>query len=169
MLCECGCGLDAGLYLNTIKGRSVKGQPKRFLLNHEKVNRGVCKNGHPRTANNILSAGRCKPCAREVSKQWQKDHPKAYRFTVLKHKYGITEEQYTAMLVKQQNACVLCGSTFIEVPRVDHDHETGKVRELLCGICNSGLGYFKDNIQTLENAIAYLRKHKETQWIRRNT
>lgn len=41
---------------------------------------------------------------------------------------------------------------------IDHDHETGEFRGFLCGDCNSGIGYLKDNILIMENAIAYLKK-----------
>jgi len=80
------------------------------------------------------------------------------RFAKIKHKYGITEEQYCDMLARQGNACAVCGSLFTEVPRVDHNHETNEVRELLCHNCNSGLGLFKENASTLANAIAYLNR-----------
>jgi len=44
---------------------------------------------------------------------------------------------------------------------VDHNHDTGKVRELLCNTCNNGLGCFKDDPKLLQSAIKYLNKHKQ--------
>jgi len=74
--------------------------------------------------------------------------------------FGITLAQYEAMLVAQNNKCCICGDeNFTEGKclAVDHNHTTNKVRGLLCGSCNAGLGMFKDSTTRLENAIAYLK------------
>jgi hypothetical protein len=78
----------------------------------------------------------------------------------LKHKYGLTLEQYDAMWAAQGNACAVCGTTEM-VGRgwhVDHCHTSGNVRGILCHHCNVGLGHFKDDVVNLERAIGYLRK-----------
>jgi len=77
-----------------------------------------------------------------------------------KHLYGVTPERYNEMLVESEGRCAICHRSF-DTPFIDHDHETKKVRELLCRSCNSGLGMFGDGIEIVENALAYLRKHKE--------
>jgi hypothetical protein len=69
--------------------------------------------------------------------------------------YNITDRAYAAMLRKQKGRCAICGVKMI-VPCVDHCHDTGKVRGLLCHHCNTGLGMFKDNPKTLKRALAYL-------------
>ncbi len=61
-------------------------------------------------------------------------------------RYGITVEQYDAMLRQQNGLCAICG----RAPKrfrlaVDHDHETGEIRGLLCTRCNLGLGWFRDD------------------------
>lgn len=68
------------------------------------------------------------------------------------------------MMDAQEGRCAICGRPFpcetgVNGPNVDHDHATGKVRELLCGQCNRGLGSFGDNIASCEAAVAYLRRH----------
>lgn len=78
-------------------------------------------------------------------------------------KFGISVDEYNSMIAKQNNSCAICkkhkdvfegrGKNF----HIDHCHTSGKVRGLLCSHCNTGLGQFKDNIQSLENAIQYLR------------
>lgn len=71
--------------------------------------------------------------------------------------YDLTQEQYTVMYDHQKGVCWICK----HVPsskqlHIDHDHRTGKVRGLLCYRCNVGLGFFKDDIDRLEDAIQYL-------------
>lgn len=86
-------------------------------------------------------------------------------------KYGITIDDYDALMEAQGNACAICGgreSRFVrkEVARlrslsVDHDHETGEVRGLLCGDCNVGLGAFRDDPAKLDRAKAYILNSKK--------
>ena len=81
-------------------------------------------------------------------------------------KYGITPEIYQKMLTHQEGKCAICFSSEVLIAKksynlfVDHDHETGKVRGLLCHHCNAGLGYFKDNEQSLKKAIEYLNANR---------
>ena len=88
------------------------------------------------------------------------------RHYALKRYYGITGEQYGEMLAAQKGVCAICGqpetAMFRGVPKVmhvDHCHETGKVRALLCGMCNGMLGLAKDDTAKLRAAAAYLEKH----------
>ena len=83
----------------------------------------------------------------------------------LKKAYGITLDQYNEMLSKQDGKCMICLSDnngfYNKKPKafaVDHCHTTGKIRGLLCGDCNTGIGLLKDNIDLLNNAIKYLNK-----------
>ena len=71
--------------------------------------------------------------------------------------YDITPEQFEELNTYQKGVCWICK----HVPsskklHVDHDHRTGKVRGLLCYRCNVGLGFFKDDIDRLEDAVQYL-------------
>lgn len=81
----------------------------------------------------------------------------------LHKKYNITEAEYMRMYEQQGGLCKICNASS-EYKRlaVDHSHNTGKVRGLLCENCNRGLGMFKDEIDLLQNAIAYLAKRQET-------
>ena len=68
----------------------------------------------------------------------------------------------------QKGTCSICDmpiSLFEKgfTASVDHDHETGVIRNLLCKLCNAGLGHFKDSTKLLEKAVQYLKCHKEVQ------
>lgn len=66
------------------------------------------------------------------------------------------------MLAAQGGVCAICGETNASGRdlSVDHDHETGEIRQLLCSNCNTGIGLLKDNPELLIKASAYLMKHK---------
>jgi len=81
----------------------------------------------------------------------------------LKRMYNITLEDFETLLKLQGKLCAICKEPKVLV--VDHDHETEKVRGLLCYACNTGLGQFKDDPRLLDAAVLYLedsRKPKRT-------
>jgi hypothetical protein len=97
----------------------------------------------------------------EVVKASRKLYPNRFKGYDLKKTFGITIEEYNLMLVDQNNSCYLCKTNKDQLKRnlaVDHCHKTGKIRKLLCEKCNVGLGSFKENIETLTNAIIYLKE-----------
>lgn len=77
--------------------------------------------------------------------------------------YGITIEEYERLLKEQNGLCKICKQPESQIMRgkqkslaVDHNHETGEIRGLLCGKCNSGIGMFRENTLLLSEAIKYL-------------
>jgi hypothetical protein len=84
----------------------------------------------------------------------------------LKSSYGITVDDYNAILTVQNHKCAGCGIEDTKAPRnklyVDHCHKTNNIRGLLCQHCNTALGMVKDNPDTLLNLISYLREHNFT-------
>lgn len=62
------------------------------------------------------------------------------------------------MVINQNNKCLICCK--VKKLVVDHDHNTGLVRGLLCDTCNRGIGYLKEEVEILRNAIKYLEKNK---------
>jgi hypothetical protein len=111
----------------------------------------------------------------ERAKQWQADNPDRYaerqrayresgrkaiadRKSYLKRTYGLTVEEYDAMLAAQGGVCFICRETPGDLPlHVDHDHVTGEVRKLLCIRCNNALGLFQESPQLFQAAADYLR------------
>lgn len=72
--------------------------------------------------------------------------------------YGLTLDEYDAMVLRQEGRCAICNDPMRE-PQVDHCHTGGHVRALLCHLCNRGLGLFRDNPEYLAAAIEFLRAH----------
>ena len=107
----------------------------------------------------------CRKCNKENRKKWASENPEKRRKRKLWTKYKITTEEYNEMLANQNNSCAICGTestrnkSYKFFP-VDHCHETGKVRALLCDYCNVGLGRFEDDPERLRKAADYLEKHK---------
>ena len=132
----------------------------------------------------------CKPCFNQRARdnnneeskkshaarqrQARKDNPDQYRSYELKKRHKITLEIYNKKLEEQNGLCAICGMSgnFSRNLAVDHDHSCcnhdkscGKcLRGLLCTACNSGLGSFRDNIESLKKAIIYLETVKPGEW-----
>jgi hypothetical protein len=106
----------------------------------------------------------CKECQKirkskciENNKDTHKNNQKKWQLTRRLRKYGLTLEQYEVIMLKQNNKCRICGDSIsMKTVAIDHCHNEGHVRGVLCGTCNSGLGFFKDNTESLKKAIDYL-------------
>lgn len=116
----------------------------------------------------------CKQCDHEKSKLWRQKNPERVkenskkwksknpsrtkelnRISLLRRRYDMTPEQLRWAEEQAAGVCPLCGDKAKLV--IDHDHNTGKFRGLLCLKCNGGLGLFRDNIEALKTAIEYLK------------
>jgi len=118
---------------------------------------------------------RCKQCASKLNKIWRQENPdrvkKTYknwseknRDCVRKHqlkKYGLSNDDYNKMFEVQNGKCAICNKTSEKKLSVDHCHDSGKIRGLLCDRCNHGLGNFKENINFMFKAIEYLECHRK--------
>ena len=115
---------------------------------------------------------RCRVCnrARGIEYYYKNENGEASRYPRRKNylinlrlikKYGITITDKQQMIDDQNRKCAICGDILVDGygTHVDHDHETGKTRGVLCGGCNTGLGFFKDSVTSLSNAIKYLQEH----------
>lgn len=85
--------------------------------------------------------------------------PLKHRAQRLKYMYGISQDEYEAMLLEQNGLCAICsGKCKRGNMGVDHCHATGIVRGLLCENCNRALGLMKDSPELLQRAASYLEK-----------
>lgn len=116
----------------------------------------------------------CKACQAINARDWYRNNPQRAndnrRRWSLKKEYGLSVEEYDAMLAQQGGVCAICGQ---DEPNkhgrtgtrfrlsVDHDHETGAVRSLLCQKCNRAIGLFDDDPERLQAAVDYLLRHRE--------
>src|SRR3954453_23374912 len=90
-------------------------------------------------------SGYCKSCRGELA-----------RIRHLRKTFALTPENLAALIEGQGWTCAICAGP---PQHIDHDHATGKVRGVLCGPCNMGLGQFADDPVRLTDAARYLRKH----------
>ncbi len=90
------------------------------------------------------------------TKAYRQLHPGVAAMWHRRIRYGLTPEATAELLATQGGLCAICETPLDERMHVDHDHETNEVRGLLCGTCNSGLGFFKDNLALLRRAADYL-------------
>lgn len=119
----------------------------------------------------------CKVCGAECrrkfcgspcrNRDWNSRHPgrnnKARNRPAVmrKYRYGIDADLFDRLMSSQAGRCPICEREFDDArkstkPHVDHNHETGQIRGLLCGNCNRGVGLLGDNTDNLKRAINYL-------------
>lgn len=138
---------------------------ERYVLNREKESARKRKKYYELKQENppYYTDLKKKACERAKSNYQKKKKHNYFEYQIIK-KYGLTEKMYNDMLFKQEYKCSLCLKTFNILNRkeinVDHDHITGKVRDLLCCRCNLVLGLAKDDKEYLKLCINYLEKHK---------
>jgi len=97
------------------------------------------------------------------TKAYRKASPDKLRAWHVRTKYGLTPEQYNAMLIAQNDSCAACNTPRSEMEReicVDHNKKTNVVRGLLCHGCNTAFGLLKEDERTIMRLLEYARKHK---------
>lgn len=107
----------------------------------------------------------------EKRKEWRKKYYESKRYEIgtreVCRNHGVEVKTYNEMMEAQQGKCALCGKAETRKMRgrvmrlcIDHNHETGKIRALLCHDCNSGLGKFYDSPDLLTMAAIYLMENE---------
>jgi hypothetical protein len=95
---------------------------------------------------------------REFRKMY--DRKQRLKLARIKHRYKLSADKYSLLLQQQDNLCAICNvslNLFGKNTHIDYCHKTKKIRGLLCGNCNQGLGNFRDDINFLNSAIDYLK------------
>lgn len=97
------------------------------------------------------------------ARAWRANNKRQHHGQTLKSKYGITIDQYEALLAQQGGVCAICCQPEKRAKQgvvyrlhVDHDHRTGRIRALLCHNCNCAIGHVKEDPVVLERMIRYL-------------
>ena len=113
-----------------------------------------------------LLKSKCNGCLYKEHKRWTEENPEKVReyrakdpYTFKKRcaRHGITPEEFWAMYEEQDGTCPVCDKAIdAEGSAIDHNHETGEVRGILCKNCNRALGLLGDNPETMARAEAYL-------------
>ena len=107
---------------------------------------------------------------RKSAKKWLESHPNEAKVNDKRQKlkqYNLTLEQFNALYEAQAGLCAICGlpekqlhyrSHQVRLLSVDHNHATGKVRQLLCSRCNTTLGLIGEDTELLKEMISYIEK-----------
>ncbi len=127
---------------------------------------------HPRTKDGFKT--QCRTCQNEKNKQWRDKNAEYLREynqqrTIANYEanknwrlqklYGISLDEYKEILLMQGGGCAICGRPPTkEVLFVDHEHESGEIRGLLCRNCNTGIGLLGDGIEGILSALEYLEQ-----------
>lgn len=98
----------------------------------------------------------CKPCHNARTRQFIVQKYGGSRHYHLRQKYGIGQDDFDRLKATQDGLCAVCRAR--EATQVDHDHQTGQVRGILCLHCNAGLGALRDDARLVYRAIDYLSK-----------
>ena len=136
-------------------------KPLSEFYKNKSRHRGI-KSECKKCANEYHSRHNHTPSGRAINKRYRNSIKGRLvsRRMKLKAYYGITIEEYDRMLEKQNNCCAICKTNTPSGKygrfHVDHCHKTNKIRGILCDSCNRMLGFAKDSINVLLNAIKYL-------------
>lgn len=101
-----------------------------------------------------MGSGKCVPCNRKDAMKYK-----------IKKMYGIEWEEFEQLIEKAQSRCEICKADLALgvkglAPHIDHDHNTGRIRGILCGLCNRGIGQLGDDLERVEAAASYLRERR---------
>lgn len=123
-----------------------------------------CFRWQPNKANtNRYLTSVCIECDNSRRRRAHRANPEQSKWTTIKKKYDLTKEQYETLWAQQEERCAVYGCVSSNWDRgwiVDHSHNTGKVRGIVCTNCNLLLGHAKDDAERLRAAANYLEKHK---------
>ena len=145
------CNTDVSQDSFYVHTRDSEGKPLRYM-NKCKACYGNQSLDHYRSKRDHYNKLQCKYRAenKDKFKQWR-----------LKRNWDLTVDEFESMISKQDNRCFLCNIEFCDKrgmrPNVDHCHDTGRIRKLLCTRCNTAMGLLKENVSVLNKMINYIQ------------
>lgn len=135
-----------------------------------------CGETKPVDAFHSARSGYCRPCANQYRREWSARNPDKWRqyrrnsrvrnaksiarcqyTNAMQRLYGLTRPEYDVLLFQQSGRCAICVEPSDSLS-IDHCHNTGRVRGLLCRSCNTALGKVKDMGERLQLMVQYLEK-----------
>ena len=157
----CACGWEAGPFSRRAEADAAYGA--HLAASYPLC--AQCGTAVPAYRLSRFRSSLCKSCSYDAARAWKVANPNAWersaRRSHLKTKYGMTPEAFDLLLEAQGGKCAICGGNDLKDergfrPHVDHCHKTGRVRGILCGRCNKGIGALRDDVDIVRRALAYL-------------
>lgn len=152
------------------------GRKYRYIELSPEINSRICSGCKKELSKELFSNSDwklrycyCKLCRSKAnfkSKIKNKNTYEQYKFkaaissrkSYLKKAWGINLDEFNALVDKQNGLCGIC-QIKADIFHIDHNHQTGKIRSLLCSNCNRGIGYLKESPVILQSAINYINHH----------
>lgn len=114
--------------------------------------------------------GLCRPCTLANVARLEADNYDGDRHRRRLRTYDLEPEHFARLYVFQRGACAICRTALaVDETHIDHNHSSGAVRGLLCQPCNVGIGFLRDDVQSLTRAIKYLQNPPTLKVFRRGT
>lgn len=162
-LCRCKCGNE-----KYVEGRSLVMETSKSCGCTRKVPKQIQKERIRKYKRDYFQRNKDQIYKRTLQRQKeQREHDyKLYgidRYN-LRSRYNLSVDEYREILANQNNKCAICGCDINKKenrPHIDHNHLTNKIRGILCGNCNMGIGLLKDDINVIRNAVKYLEENDE--------
>jgi len=172
--CICDCGNEVEVLGNSLRSGNTKScgcirRPNLIGLENEhcivkakiknqmwEISCKHCGGIHIQNQREIKNNAHTRQCEKQKPYNWSGLERED---AIIRRQYGISMEQFDALLEFQGGKCALCSKPIDELRRrmnIDHDHKNGKVRGILCSGCNTGLGQLGDNVEGLKKALYYL-------------
>lgn len=138
-------GFSPRAVANFTRKKAIEGQERTYVPSRP------CKNGH---SLRYTGSNNCVTC-HQISSDKRKDRCRNSRIEKI---YGVNQEQYSQILLSQDNKCKICFSEYNKKSfHIDHCHSSGIVRGILCSKCNQAIGLFKENTDVMLRAIEYIK------------
>jgi hypothetical protein len=119
---------------------------------------------HVRSVSKDGRTSKCSLCLNTKALKLRTENPESTRGNNLKQRFDMTIEDYNVIFLKQKGKCAICRNAETNKDKkgkvkwlsVDHNHDTGDIRGLLCSSCNTGIGLLQDSKKLMKSAIKYL-------------